>query len=58
MLEQSDDISIREQHTAMAVRLPEFIGLVCAVDIDETPPCIDDLTISPDPLVTTGFQAI
>jgi len=58
MLEQSDDVGIRKQHTAMAVRLAEFIGLVCAVDIDETPTRIDDLAVFPDPLVTTRFQAI
>ena len=58
MLEQSDNVGIRKQHTAMAVRLAEFIGLVGAVNIDETPTCIDDLAVCPDPLVTTGFQAI
>ncbi len=42
----------------MAVGLTEFIGLVCAVDVNETPTSIDDLAVRRDPLVATGFQSI
>jgi len=58
VLEQSDDISIREQHTAMAVRLPEFIGLVCAVDIDKAPARIDDPPFGVRSLVSARLETI